>query len=207
MAQIHGLLDSRGVDLSGFRLGLYRQVELTLVLLRQNISQMVAAEMFDVSQPTVSRVYRRVIALLDRVLSLTSIDLEDALAQRHLLLVDSTPVPTGNRPASGQERDNYSGKHHRQCVSVMVACTTRGQLIATSAPAPGSRHDSKALELVGWKDLLDHDHVAWVADTAFVATTALTPIKKARGRDRLDWERQFNKEVASLRAPSSSAWQ
>lgn len=63
VVRIRGLLESRGVDLSGITLGLYREVEPALVLLRQNISQMVAAEMFDVSQPTLSRTYRRMIPL------------------------------------------------------------------------------------------------------------------------------------------------
>ncbi|WP_443216972.1 transposase family protein [Saccharothrix sp. ALI-22-I] len=41
-------------------LDLHRSVLLTLVLLRQNLSQTVAGDWFDVSQPTVSRIFRRI---------------------------------------------------------------------------------------------------------------------------------------------------
>lgn len=199
--RIYQVLHSRGVSLDLHALGLFRQVQLVLVLLRQNISQTVAADLVGVSQPTVSRIYRRIVPLLQHVLVFTGISLAEAVAQQHLLLVDGTYIPTGNRPASGQEKANYSGKHHLQCLSIQVACTTSGQLVATSDPVPGSRHDSAALELTGWKEILNHEDVSWVADSAYIATTALTPIKKTRGRDRLDWERQFNRDIASLRAP------
>lgn len=205
VARIHHVLQSRGVSLLGHSLGLYKQVALTLMLLRQNVSQMVAGDMFEISQPTVSRIYQRICELLEVVLVFTGISLEQAVAQKHLILVDGTYIPTGNRPASGLEKANYSGKHHVQCVSIQVAATHDGQLIATSDPVPGSRHDAKALELTGWDDILDHDHVSWIADSAYTATTALTPIKKTPGRDRLDWEKEFNRDVASLRAPIEHA--
>ena len=198
--RIYQVLHGRGVSLESHALGLFKQVKLTLILLRQNLCQTVAGDLMGVSQPTVSRIYRRIVPLLHEVLVFSGISLAEAVSQQHLLLVDGTYIPTGNRPASGQERANYSGKHHVQCLSIQVACTTGGQLITTSDPVPGSRHDSAALDLTGWKDNLNHDHVAWIADAAYIATTALTPIKKARGRDRLDWERKFNHDVASLRA-------
>lgn len=205
VVRIHDVLQSRGVSLQDHSLGLYQQVALTLILLRQNISQMVAGDMYGVSQPTVSRIHQRIVPLLEVVLAFTGISLEQAVSQKHLILVDGTYVPTGNRPASGREKANYSGKHHVQCLSIQVACTHDGQLIAISDPIPGSRHDYKALELTGWNHILDHDHVSWIADTAYIATTALTPIKKTRGCDRLDWEKEFNRSVASMRAPIEHA--
>lgn len=205
VSRVHDVLVSRGKQLNGHTLGLYKQVTLTLVLLRQNISQMVAGDMYGVSQPTVSRISRRMLPLLDTVLACTGISLEQAVAQRQLLLVDGTFIPTGNRPASGHAKVNYSGKHRVQCLSIQVACTHDGTLIATSDPVPGSRHDSKALELVGWDTILDSEHVSWLADAAYIATTALTPIKKTRHRQRLDWEKQYNRDIARFRAPVEQA--
>lgn len=198
--RIYQILVGRGISLDWHALGLFRQVVVTLVLLRQNISQTAAGDLIGVSQPTVSRIYRRIVPLLCQVLVFTGISLAEAVSQDHLLLVDGTYIPTGNRPASGQEKANYSGKRHVQCLSIQVACTTRGHLVATSDPVPGSRHDSAALELTGWKDILNHESVSWVADSAYIATTALTPIKKTRGRDRLEWEKKFDHDVASLRS-------
>ena len=111
-SRIHDVLAGRGIDLKGHRMGLYRQVEITLVLLRQNMSQTVVADLFGISQPSVSRIWRRMLGLMDAVTMFTGISLEQSLAQGHLVLVDGTYIPTGNRPATGQDKANYSGKHH-----------------------------------------------------------------------------------------------
>ena len=135
-SRIHDVLAGRGIDLKGHRMGLYRQVEITLVLLGQNMSQTVVADMFGISQPSVSRIYRRILGILEVVTMFTGISLEQSLTQGHLVLVDGTYIPTGNRPATGQDKANYSGKHHLQCLSVQVACTSRGDLIAVWRPGP-----------------------------------------------------------------------
>jgi hypothetical protein len=49
-------------------LGLYRQVMLVLFYLRQKVSQTVLADLYGVSQPTVSRIYWTVMPPLDQVL-------------------------------------------------------------------------------------------------------------------------------------------
>ncbi len=204
-ARVREVLASSGARVDGYTLGLDTQIVVTLILLRQNATQMFMADLYRVSQPTVSRIYRRMVPLLGKVLQFTGISLTEAVRQRHLLLVDGTHVPTGNRPASGQEKANYSGKHHAQCLSVQIAATHDGRLIAVSDPVPGSRHDAKAIDLCGWKEILDRPDVNWIADSAYIATTATTPIKKTRGRERCDWEREFNKTVAGFRAPVEHA--
>lgn len=204
-ARIREVLISSGRMLRRHVVGLYKQVIITLILLRQNATQALVADLFMISQPTVSRIYRRMIPLLGKVLQFTGISLAEAVRQEHLLLIDGTYIPTGNRPASGRERANYSGKHHVQCLSVQVACTHDGQLVAVSDPVPGSRHDAKAIDLCGWKEILDHEKVNWFADAAYIATTAITPIKKVRARKRLEWEREFNRTVAGFRAPVEHA--
>lgn len=114
-------------------------------------------------------------------------------------------VPTGNRPAGGQEQESCSGKHRVQRLSVQVAATGSGELVAVSDPVPGSRHDPKALSPCGWTQILDTPGTHRITDTAYAATNALTPIKKTPGRKRLDRERAFNKSVAPLRPPVEHA--
>lgn len=46
-------------------LGLFRQVELVLVLARQDSTQMSAGDLFGISQPTVSRIWRRLLPLVE----------------------------------------------------------------------------------------------------------------------------------------------
>ncbi|WP_260425196.1 transposase family protein [Arachnia propionica] len=98
------------------------------MLLRQNMSQMVIADLVGVSQPTICRIWRRNIEILETVLVFTSGGLTEAIQQGHLLLVDGTYIPTGSRPASGQGAANHSGKRKLQCPGIQVAATDRGCL-------------------------------------------------------------------------------
>ncbi|WP_459713716.1 transposase family protein [Actinophytocola sp. KF-1] len=77
-------------------LGLYRRVVLTLVLLRSNTGQTMLADWFGISQPTVSRVYRAMLPLLEQVTGLHRPPLPDVLRGR-VVVVDGTIVPVGNR--------------------------------------------------------------------------------------------------------------
>lgn len=119
----------------------------------------------------------------------------------HLLLVDGTHVPTGNRPASGQAAANYSGKRRVQCLNIQVASTGRGHLVAVSDPFPGARHDARVIQECGWSDILAEIGACWIADSAYIATNAITPVKKTPSQPRDEWARTFNKTLASLRAP------
>ncbi|RRD03358.1 transposase, partial [Arachnia propionica] len=134
------------------------------------------------------------------MLVLTSGGLTDAIQQGHLLLVDGTYIPTGSRPASGQGAANHSGKRKVQCLSIQVAATDRGDLVAVSDPFPGARHDARGIQECGWSDLLAEAKACWIADSACTATTALTPVKKKPNHPRTEWEKQFNKTIAGIRA-------
>lgn len=141
VGHIGEVIESRGQSLLGYRLGLRQQVELTLVLARHNISRALAADMCGISQPTVSRIWRRMVPLPTHVLAMSGNCLAQAVAQGSLLLVDGTPIPTGNRPAAGRQvsKANYSGKHHAQCLNVQIAATTDATIVAVSDPVSGSR--------------------------------------------------------------------
>lgn len=180
------------------RLGLYRQVQLVLFLARQNVSQMVAGDMFGISQPTVSRIWRRLLPLIEEVICMHGPTLAEAFRSDRVVLIDGTYVPTGNRPASGQGKANFSGKRGVQCLNIQVAADLEGTLLAVSDAVPGARHDSAAITVTGWAEVLSH--ATWIADTAYISHGAITPIKKRPGRDRLDWEKLFNHDLASLRA-------
>ena len=143
------------------------------MLLRHNISQALTADMHGISQSTVSRTWPRMMPLLTHVLVMSGI----SLGQGGLLLIDSTPIPTGNRPEAGKQVEKADfGQAHAQCLGVQVAVTTDAILVAVSDPVPGSRHGSAALSLCGWDGILAG--ADWIADTAYTAHGALTPIKK-----------------------------
>jgi hypothetical protein len=175
-------------------LGLYRQVQMVLILARHNLTQMTVADLFGISQPTVSRIWRRLLPLIEEVTCLHGVELAEA-ARGRTVLVDHTYVPTGNRAATG--RTNYSPNRHCQCLSIQVASDTEGTLLAVSAPVARARHDAAAIRLTGWQEILED--ASWVADTAYTTTTAITPIRKPAGRDLTEPQKQFNHQVSSIR--------
>jgi len=192
-------LVSGGSDEAWFSLSFTEQLRVVLIMMRQNISQMLAAEMFKVSQSTISRIVHRLTPAVRHVLSPQAPALDQAGVGR-VLLVDGTFIPTGNRPGEGREveKANYSGKHHMQAVNIQVAARTDGSLIGVSTPVPGSRHDSAALHLTGWDTVLKE--CDWFADTAYIATNAITPRKKPWGQQRSEADKIYNKSVSSIRA-------
>ena len=97
ITRIPEVLESPNQSLKGHRLGV---MELTLVLLGHNISQALAADMYGISQPTFSRVWRQMAPLPTHVPATSGIRLAQAVAQGSLLLIDGTPIPTGNRAVS-----------------------------------------------------------------------------------------------------------
>ncbi|PPI47991.1 helix-turn-helix domain-containing protein, partial [Rathayibacter tritici] len=52
-------------------LNIREQVVMTLILLRQNVNQATIADMFGVSQPTISRAYRRIVPLIEQACCLS----------------------------------------------------------------------------------------------------------------------------------------
>lgn len=72
--------------------------------------------------------------------------------QQGLVLLDGTPVPTGDRTGTGTGTTNYDKKHHKQALGLQIAAFRDGSLADDSIPVRGSRHDSRALDEVGWAD-------------------------------------------------------
>ncbi|MBP2337824.1 hypothetical protein JOF41_007213 [Saccharothrix coeruleofusca] len=176
VARVHQLVHSRQPPVGRPPLlGLYRQVQLTLVLLRQNLSQTVAADWFGVSQPTVSRVFRRITPLIEQALCLHTPPLPAALTGR-VVLVDGTLIPTGNRAGHKQ---NYNGKRHKAGLGVQVLATLDGVLLDVAAPVAGRTHDRLAFTEAGY-DTLPAD-TPTIGDLGYQGTPAIRPRRKRPG--------------------------
>ncbi|AND17820.1 transposase family protein [Rathayibacter tritici] len=196
ICRIWQIVTGRG-EISGrpVLLSIREQVVMTLILLRQNVNQTTIADMFGVSQPTISRAYRRIVPLIEQACCLSGVCLKTAI-QGRVVLVDGTDVPTGNRAVTG--RANYSGKRHRQGLNVHVASDVNGNLLCVSDPTPGARHDRATISLCGWEPILDN--AEWIADPAYVGTTAVTPRKKFHHGQHDDNTRTANRYISSIRS-------
>jgi hypothetical protein len=180
-------------------LGLYRQVVLTLVLLRQNLAQTVAADLFGVSQPTVSRIYRAMLPLFEQVTCLHRPPLPDVLRGR-VVLVDGALVPIGNRRTDkATHLTNYSGKSHKAGVIVQVLSDLDGQVLAVSEPAPGRTHDRNGFTLAGYDQLLAD--IPTIGDLGYQGTSVIRPRRKRPGHNQhTPADQIWNHSIASLRA-------
>jgi hypothetical protein len=186
-------------------LGLYRAVVLTLFLLRHDNAQDVAGELFGCSQPTVSRVFRRVRPLLEQVTADRVAEVADR-AQRSAVLVDGFIAPTGERAARD---DLFSGKHHVCGMNVQVVADTGGRLLDTGTPIGGSRHDSVAFAASGlaerWAAHAADDGPGMLGDKGYQGAGPTTPYRKPQGRDLTEVRKACNTALNSVRAAAERA--
>jgi len=174
-------------------LGLNNALIVTLTYMRRNRVQEEIAEVYRVSQPTISRAISAITPLLVQAL-IEYIPAADDLDGRRQFIVDGTLLPCWSWAA---RPDLYSGKHKTTGMKVLVACTLEGRLSWISDPVPGKRHDNYCL---GESEvLLDTDPLNWTGDKGFVGNGMITPFKKPAGGELLDWQKEFNTQVNKIR--------
>ena len=179
-------------------LGLYRRVLLTLVVLRQNLNQMAVGDWFGVSQPTVSRIYRSMLPLLEQVTCLHRPPLPEVLRGR-VVLVDGTLVPIGNRRTDrATHLQNFSGKRHRAGVNVQTLADLSGCLLAASAPVPGKTHNRAAFTTAGYDTLLADTPT--LGDLGYQGTPVIRPRRRPPGRDHPPHTEVWNRSISTHRA-------
>lgn len=174
-------------------LGLYKSMVVTLTYLRRNRVQVELAESFDVSQPTISRTITSLTPVLGRVLA-DYVPVPEDLDERRQYIVDGTLLPCWSWAG---HRELYSGKHKTTGKSVQVACLHSGTLAWISDPIDGSRHDSFAIRQSGVLDTFDSER--WIGDKGYVGLDMLTPIKKPKDRELLNWEKEHNTQINKVR--------
>lgn len=176
-------------------LDLHRSVLLTLLLLRQNLAQTVAADLLGISQPTVSRIFRRIAPLIEQVLCLHTPPLPDALAGR-VVLVDGALVPTHDHAT--HRKANFNAKHRRPGMTVQVLATLDGTLLAVTDPVEGRTHDKTAYTLTGLATLLADNEV--VADLGYQGTPTIRPRRKRPGhKEHTPEDKIWNTSVSRIR--------
>lgn len=174
-------------------LGQWNSVVVALTYLRRNRVQAEIAETYGVSQSTISRAITAVTPLISKVLALF-IPTADELDGRRQYVVDGTLLPCWSW-ASHPEL--YSGKHKTTGMNVQIAGTLDGRLTWISDPIDGRRHDSYCLGESGAVPALTPGN--WIGDKGYVGNNMITPIKKPKHRDLLDWEKEFNKQINKIR--------
>jgi hypothetical protein len=174
-------------------LGLFNSAVIALTYIRRNRIQAELAETYGVSQPTISRSVTGVTPLIEGVLK-KFVPTADELDDQTQYIVDGTLLPCWSW---ADHPELYSGKHKTTGMNVQIACTLDGRLTWISDPIDGSRHDTYCLKESGVLLTLSPDN--WMGDKGYVGNRMLTPIKKPKHRELLDWEKEFNTQINKIR--------
>lgn len=175
-------------------LGLYASVVITLAYQRGNRTQAELAETYGTSQPSVSRAIAAITPLQARALR-PFVPTADELKPGKQYLVDGTLLPCWSWAS---HRGLYSGKHKTTGLNVQVAASLDGELAWISDPVDGCRHDVYCLDESGV--LVTLDPADWTGDKGYVGRGMLTPYKKPMNGTLLDWQKDFNAVINSVRA-------
>ena len=150
-------------------LGLFRCIQVTVLILRHNLTQELLADIHTVSQATISRVVAVYTPLIAEALQNWVPSVGDLDPDRQYI-IDGTLVSCW----SWHDRPElYSGKHHTTGVNLQVACTLAGQLAWISPPLPGSVHDAKAIKESGFLAALDSQ--SHIGDKGYIGLGMITP--------------------------------
>src|SRR6266542_4984723 len=143
-------------------LGLNNALVVTLTYLRRNRVQEEIAEVYGVSQPTISRAISAITPLLVQAL-LEYIPAADDLDGSRQFIVDGTLLPCWSWAA---RPDLYSGKHKTTGMKVLVACTLEAPTSGIPTAVPANRHDN--YRLVEEEGLLEGEPFNGTGDKGFV---------------------------------------
>jgi hypothetical protein len=113
-----------------------------------------------------------------------------------VVLVDGTLVPTWDWSSEGAAL--FSGKHRDTGFNLQVAATLAGDLLAVSAPVPGSRHDMHAWRQSSFPEAFTQRDS--MADLGYVGSGMRTPRRKPPGQERSTGDKVANRSVNTLRA-------
>jgi hypothetical protein len=172
--------------------------------IRQNIIEDVWADIFDVDQSTISRYLTFLTPLVERSAEEYRPSAEGAAeATRDVIaLVDGTLWPCWSWEG---ERELWSGKYKTTGHGSLVVTNLRGRVTFVSEPVTGNQHDMRKLEGSDVGRILKKAGGVF-GDKGFIGTDYITtPIRKPQFRRLLQWEREWNNQVSSFRAPVERA--
>jgi hypothetical protein len=177
---------------------------ITCGYLRHNLIEEAWAEIFGVSQATISRCITLLTSLVKRA---TARDQPTATSAARALkgaiaLVDGTLWPCWSWKG---KKKLWSGKHKTTGHGSLVVTDLRGHVRYISCPVTGNQHDMGKLKESAAEKILKKASGVF-GDKGFIGTSYITtPIRKPRSRKLLEWEMEWNRQVSSFRAPVERA--
>jgi len=174
-------------------LPLWKAVIVLCFLLRHNNAQVLAAELFEISQPTVSRYGTRLRPVVRDALKELGFGLA-RLPRDEPVLIDGFLAECWDWKAAKQL---FSKKHGTSGHNIQVVSNTRGRLQTVGAPLPGARHDAYAYAASGIKAAVRRHPK--LGDKGYQGCDLLTPYKKPPERDLTEAEVDCNRVHSAIR--------
>ncbi len=171
---------------------------------RNNITEEIWAEIFDVHQTTVSRYITELTPLIDQATEEFRPTAEEAAEATRdaIALVDGTLWPCWSWEG---ESKLWSGKYKTTGHGSLIVTSLQGRITFVSEPVTGNRHDMAKLEGSDVEKILKKAGGVF-GDKGFIGTDYITtPIRKPQCRQLLQWEHEWNNQVSSFRAPVERA--
>jgi len=171
---------------------------------RNNITEEIWAEIFDVDQSTISRYITFLTPIIDIATAEFRPSAEDAVeaTRNAIALVDGTLWPCWSW--SG-ERELWSGKYKTTGHGSLIITNLSGRITYVSEPVPGNQHDMAKLRDSDCGMILKAAGGVF-GDKGFIGTDYITtPIRKPQNRDLYMREHDYNNQVSSFRAPVERA--
>lgn len=171
---------------------------------RNNITEEVWAEIFDVQQPTISRYITFLTPLIARATTEFRPTAEEAAEATRdaIALVDGTLWPCWSW--AGQP-ELWAGKYKTTGHGSLVITTLAGRITFVSDPVPGNQHDMRKLKESVCEPILKTTGGV-LGDKGFIGTDYITtPVRKPQNRDLYVREQEYNSQISSLRSPVERA--
>jgi DDE superfamily endonuclease/Helix-turn-helix of DDE superfamily endonuclease len=171
---------------------------------RNNITEEIWAEIFDVHQTTISRYITKLTSLIDQATEEFRPTAEEAAEATRdaIALVDGTLWPCWSWDS---ESKLWSGKYKTTGHGSLIVTNLQGRITFVSEPITGNRHDMAKLDGSDIEKILKEAGGVF-GDKGFIGTDYITtPIRKPQCRQLLQWEHEWNNQVSSFRAPVERA--
>src|ERR1700678_3320334 len=207
-------LDERVAELleKPWRKGKGRQKELSLreALIvtcgykRNNITEEIWAEIFDVDQSTISRYITFLTPLVDQGTAEFRPGAQEAAdaIRGAVALVDGTLWPCWSWAG---ERELWAGKYKTTGHGSLIITNLAGRVTFVSGPVPGNQHDMAKLKGTECETILKRAGGV-IGDKGFIGTDYITtPVRKPEDRELYICEHDYNNQVSSFRAPVERA--
>jgi hypothetical protein len=171
---------------------------------RNNITEEIWAEIFDVNQSTISRHITFLTPLIEQATAELRPSAEEAAEATRgaIALVDGTLWPCWSWAG---ERELWSGKYKTTGHGSLIITNLAGDIIFVSEPVTGNQHDMAKLKKSECETILKAAGGVF-GDKGFIGTDYITtPVRKPQDRELYIREHDYNNQISSFRAPVERA--